>query len=394
MTKGNPITAPAVYHNGEGAAAGDLVLDSLEIRNYRLFDHLTIPRLGRVNLMAGNNNVGKSCLLEALWLYARQGDPAVVWRLLQNRHEIGLPSAIGETVAERTVGIKYLFHGRPPIDAPIEPIVVGSIDDPSNRLTMGVSWYVTGKVDGERMLHTVSPAQANKRSNATLRWWAQLGEAEPSSYLFSSDLFRGKSGVTFDCLECVPLLTESISLKEVGRLWDMVSQTKYEEDVLDALRIIMPEVETVTIPQDHGGLVRPGGHIVERNPYIKLRGVDTPMPIGSLGSGMQRVLITILALMNAKNGFLLIDEIERSLHLSVQAELWRLIFKLARQLNAQVFATTHSWDCFEAFQEAAGEDERYEDGMLIVLRRDGDVIESELFTGEELATVPREQVEI
>ena len=43
----------------------NLVLDSLEIKNFRAFKHLRIEKLGRVNLIVGKNNVGKSSVLEA-----------------------------------------------------------------------------------------------------------------------------------------------------------------------------------------------------------------------------------------------------------------------------------------------------------------------------------------
>ena len=43
-----------------------LLFDSLEIRGFRAFQDLRIEKLGRVNLIVGPNNVGKSCLLEAL----------------------------------------------------------------------------------------------------------------------------------------------------------------------------------------------------------------------------------------------------------------------------------------------------------------------------------------
>ncbi len=46
--------------------ANSLILNSLEIQNFRLFRHLRIERLGRVNLIVGQNNIGKTCLLEAL----------------------------------------------------------------------------------------------------------------------------------------------------------------------------------------------------------------------------------------------------------------------------------------------------------------------------------------
>ena len=44
----------------------NLILNSLEVRNYRAFRDLKIERLGRVNLLVGKNNVGKTSLLEAI----------------------------------------------------------------------------------------------------------------------------------------------------------------------------------------------------------------------------------------------------------------------------------------------------------------------------------------
>ena len=68
----------------------ELLLDSLEIKGYRCFEHLTIEKLGRVNLIVGENNVGKTALLEALWIYARRGKIDTLLNLLFSRDEIAL----------------------------------------------------------------------------------------------------------------------------------------------------------------------------------------------------------------------------------------------------------------------------------------------------------------
>src|SRR5438045_2113512 len=86
-------------------------------------------------------------------------------------------------------------------------------------------------------------------------------------------------------------------------------------------------------------------------------------PLYSLGNGMLRTLGISLALVSVKDGILLIDEFENGLYYSVQPDLWQLIFQVARCLNVQVFATTHSWDCIEAFQKAASIDKQAE-GIL------------------------------
>jgi AAA15 family ATPase/GTPase len=40
--------------------------NNFEINNFRLFKHLKVNNLKRINLIVGKNNVGKTSLLEAL----------------------------------------------------------------------------------------------------------------------------------------------------------------------------------------------------------------------------------------------------------------------------------------------------------------------------------------
>src|SRR5260370_39334360 len=115
-----------------------------------------------------------------------------------------------------------------------------------------------------------------------------------------------------------------------------------------------------------------------RIPNVRISDIDEPLPLRSLGDGMQRMLGIALAIANAKDGMLVVDEIENGIHYSVQSELWQLIFQLAHRLNVQVFATTHSWDCIEGFQKPAQE-KKQEAGMLIRLSLRKDKMVARLF---------------
>ncbi len=120
------------------------------------------------------------------------------------------------------------------------------------------------------------------------------------------------------------------------------------------------------------------------------------IPIGSTGEGMNRLLGIMLALLNARDGFLLIDEIEIGLHYTVQVEMWRLIFEMAERLHVQVFATTHSWDCIAALQEAMTVSETT-DGQLISLQRrrsNPNLIELVTYDAEELKIATRLDLEV
>jgi AAA15 family ATPase/GTPase len=71
-----------------------------------------------------------------------------------------------------------------------------------------------------------------------------------------------------------------------------------------------------------------------------------------MGDGMTRVFHVVVALANAKDGILLVDEFENGLHWSVQGAIWQVVFGLAERLRVQVFATTHSRDCIAGFEQA------------------------------------------
>ena len=50
------------------------MLQSFTVKNYRGFRELTIEPFARINLIAGKNNIGKTALLEAIYLYNGPGN--------------------------------------------------------------------------------------------------------------------------------------------------------------------------------------------------------------------------------------------------------------------------------------------------------------------------------
>ena len=105
---------------------GTLILNSLEIRNFRAFRDLKIEHLGRVNLLVGKNNVGKTSLLEAIQLYAsRASTPTFIWEIMIARHEAKHPFV---NVRDMLTALKYLFYGREDIRPGLQPIQIGPIN--------------------------------------------------------------------------------------------------------------------------------------------------------------------------------------------------------------------------------------------------------------------------
>ena len=102
------------------------------------------------------------------------------------------------------------------------------------------------------------------------------------------------------------------------------------------------------------------------------------------GVGLQRF---------ADDADLLVDEIDSGLHYTVHKALWNLVFKISTRLNVQVFATTHSWDCVEGFQQSTEQQEK-ELAMLIRLEnRQGHIVPI-LFDKERLGIATRQDIKV
>ena len=88
-----------------------LHLPSLVIKNFRGIDELTIPRLGRVTLLAGKNGVGKTTVLDAVRVYAARGHRFDIAGVLHNHDEV--VRVVDEDGKETAVANwEALFYGR------------------------------------------------------------------------------------------------------------------------------------------------------------------------------------------------------------------------------------------------------------------------------------------
>jgi len=365
-----------------------LIFDSLEIKRFRAFRHLQVSRLARVNLVVGKNQVGKTSLLEALWLYARRGSPFLMWQLLKTRDE---SVRFGErSQDDQLSAIHHLFYEGQSIRDQLEPIEIGPLNSTEHRLSLSVGWY-TSQVDeaGHRRLHPWLSEAYNAVDHPILGLAIRLLPKAPQIYRLLRpihDLNLIWSQSEHDEINCMFISVKGLDQIEIAQLWDRIALTNREEEVMTALRLIAPEVERISLVGTLNGTD-------PRIPLVKIKQRDEPFPLRRLGDGIARLFGIALALVNAKDGILLIDEIENGLHYSLQSDLWHFIFRVARHLNVQVFATSHSWDMIEAFQEAAFGFQS--DALLIRLENKSyNRLIPTVFDYRKLAIATREYIEV
>lgn len=354
------------------------MLESLLIKNFRSLEHLEVPKLGRVNLMVGKNNCGKSTVLEALRIYAGNAQRSLLETIARG-HDERHQAQDGESFdGEAVAPFQDFFTGRCFPATRKTAIAVGELNNPSTLLTIKfamleefeevVSFDSNGAT--KRLSRIFHDLREKVETEVDLQPVFEIHKGErslPPMKLLSSGL-RGR--VTFDNTPSVPcsvVPTEFISTDELADAWDAIALTDEEEVVKRALRIVSPDLESLVFVRADRS-TDPGRSRPMRTAMVKLTGVSRPVPLSSMGDGMLRVLQLALKLFAAKGGFLLIDEFENGLHYSVQEKVWALLFEVAERHNIQIFATTHSWDCIESFTKVAVE-RTQTDGVLFRLGR-------------------------
>lgn len=376
------------------------MLDSIDIKNYRNLKDLRIESLGRVNLITGKNNTGKSTLLEAIGIYATKGDLSFIYQLLGDRGENFRQSDINKNIVEANIkSLSSLFTNREIKFGVTDAVTIGDVentlfrDEKSSTKSVSlrfVNYFEEVQRDNQGSLLSRRRVIVNETDKelATSKTGIEI-KGGSISYILPLDEDRPYNRVSLKGLGNTENLqfirTRNIEKDVNGRLWDNITLTEKEKYVIEALKIIEPDTERIAFIEETPR---------ERTTVIKLSQINSVVPLRSMGDGINRILTIILALVNADNGFLLIDEFENGLHHTVQEKLWEIIFNLSKKLKIQVFITTHSEDCIIGFENILNNKNSSFDGRLIRLDNNNGVIKQVEFDAKELKIATDNDIEI
>ena len=361
-----------------------LPLPSINVQRFRAIRHLSLPELARVTLFVGQNNAGKTSLLEAVRLFSAANPLSVLATVLRERSGIRFSPArrlsatldvAVEDLEAAVAAARSIFHGT---YSGAEDTV--QIDGPRERLVLSLPWSSRiSKDDRGRLVELelfLGPSSPLIQIDRGARKWE-----------LTYDLLMRRRSVVVrrGAMPAVFIPAQGMSGAAIASFWDRVADDGYAADVEEVLRTMVPGLERVY-------LVGAGGSQL-RTVALQIRGLRRLVPIANMGDGTNRVFAVALALVSAREGLVLIDEVENGLHHSVQDQVWTAIFSLAAQMGTQVLATTHSWDTVVGFQSAAN---RYAAaGLLYRLEQETDgSIYVERYTQHEVGIAAEQQIEV
>ena len=378
-----------------------LHLPSLSIKGFRGIDSLSIPRLGRVTLLAGKNGVGKTTVLDAVRVYASRGRASVISNVLLEHEEATL-SVDEDAGARFHPDWRALFYGRNIYSDSY--ISIGPASAPEQ---LSIRQTVLDEEYSEFLRRILPDFQIFRILRVVYEDYEQilplsiylddpLAELVPKTVrrnVLPSDMRQlinqDDPPVAIECESLGPGLVDKGLLL---RFWDSVALTDSEERAVNALRLVSgPDVERVAVIGDNNVAAQLGQS--GRRALVRLKGHKQPVPLKSLGDGALRLFGVAMALASSRDGFLLIDEAENGIHYSLQRDYWRMVLRTAQENNVQVVATTHSWDCVKGFAQAAMQSEDADAALVRLSRQYGDLRAVE-YLKQDLATAAEQGIEV
>lgn len=327
---------------------------SFRIVNFKCFSDIAINDLKRINLVTGKNNVGKTALLEAIFLHCGAYKPELVFN----------------TYALRGMGKMSIELGG------LSESIFDSLFSDFNitkRIELKGSLKVTGK--RELNLKTVKEADELREIRNYIAHDDKIIDKELKEQIFSPEsaqiielefkegkklrkyhLIMDKSGrrtIPIPPRPPFPAIfissRHSVISKEEIKRFDNLVKSRRQDLLIEILKIVEPKLSNITI-----------GLFGEDPMLFGDIGLNRLIPFPLMGAGIVRLNSLVLAITSAENGVVLFDEIENGIHHSVMPIIWKGVERAAREYNTQVFATTHSFECItsahNAFKETGTDD--------------------------------------
>lgn len=307
---------------------------------------MIIDDCSRVNVFLGQNNSGKTSILECLLLIMGMSSPDLPQSLNKIRSRNNL---IGVSDA------RYMFNNLILANPP--EIIAKQTDDVQRHLKLNLS-YVFDEKEQTVQQNVPMPVTDTMALINTLEMLFDVTEGTESKSYRSSLTFNQAGVITNRKLaegyvekDFVGLITADLMSGNLVNDLSELFKRKQKDLILKRLAMFDKTIYTIDILRD--------------DVYIGFDGINEQLPLGMTGDGLRRYLNIVACSANPMTNIIVIDEIDNGLHYSAYKKLWEAIFALATTTNKQVFVTTHSKETLESLNEMLEEHSEYQREMRL-----------------------------
>ena len=331
------------------------ILKNLTIKNFRCFENFHLKDLKRVNIFVGDNNSGKSSVLEAVGFlspslkdhFRIMGSRRVVlgdFNILKNYSTI-LNFAI--SMAQFfSLFFKKISANIIEINAEFEGDKTQS-DLKKLELKIFKSDKIEKFIENDEKLKPISEDEKSIEAESLL-WEYKFNNQKNSQKIGFSSLGTYDSAIkNFNDYQVIFLADETPSNREIIDKWSKLKElanlkesNEIDEKYLKIVQNFEKDLKKIELISNFD---------------LAFRKNDFTVYLEDLGNGFKKffdILLTI-DLASKKNvpTLLCIDEIDNGLYYDKQDIFWEQLLKLCEEKNIQLFATTHSYEALQSILE-------------------------------------------
>lgn len=323
----------------------------IKIETYRGLKEVQLYDLRQINVIIGENNSGKTSVLEAIQMFDNSDVLSNVVSIAQKR-ETQL-SAFGRN---RLVPFDMFLYSFPMQDEYRKEIELEAYDERYGECRVGIRGKLHRDVFYEEDLQPSEVKRYETYCDEAGSIRIMQGEyiferknREGGDFLFRETQLKPErkeksSGNAphvrhRDILYISPLDIYTNKIISASLYKGMLVEEK--QRLLDLMRLFDERIIGIETAVNHGTPVT----------MIELDGCGL-VPVSVFGDGLKKILTLASAVVKMRGGVLLIDEFETGIHKRALMQVAKWLAAVTERYEVQVFLTTHSSDAIEALVEA------------------------------------------
>lgn len=319
---------------------------SLNIKQYRKITNLSISKLRQINIFVGQNNSGKTSLLEAIYLLAQLNDLNAFLELEKFRGKFY--NSFNAKWIDRNFVSNIEAHGLFNNHETKVLITNHETSESIDRSSYISTINIEASVD-DNLLNSYIHLYANKEPELYYQKALKLCQSAFSSPYRYNDHILKKAHA------------------------HAVKHKKMDEIILFINENIDNTIQKIELVDIHG----------ENRFFVTSSEHSSSIDLTKYGEGLQRIFEIALLITYCSNGILCIDELDSAIHKTLLSKFTLFIQKLAEMYNVQIFLSTHSKECIDAFSEI----DKNKNMMAFILKENNNIVDYQYIEGERLKSL-------
>lgn len=352
-----------------------ILFDRIDIESFRGLTNVGFYGLCDVNIIAGDNNSGKTSLMEALCLLRKPGDFYNVIKVARMRDNSPFS---GIMLYENFIS---LF----PKNRPHIALHAVGVEDEVHLDIFGEE----GKTYVDPEMYSYSRMQNPKDEIPTHEISEFAGELKAwvNGRSFRDEIhfnpYMKPSYMSFEnkrMRDEINLIYLSPLSHVQGNVFNQIIRNKeYKRICIELLQLFDKDIVDLLYLKNENT-----ARAVE---YVEHRKLGA-MPLTTYGDGIKKALSLANGIASASGGILLIDEIETSINHKYYNDIFSFVIMACRQFDVQLFITTHSIEAIDGLLGTQMYDRRngYDPISVVTVRKDpvSNIVRTRSLTGREV----------